>query len=69
MDTHFDAKRELYINARSLILKALDLMDKAYRVGKYKSSTPAPSSSTDTFSGIIDSSPRVDGASVEQTKR
>ena len=54
-----DAKRELYINARSLILKALDLMDKAYKVGKYKGSTAAPSSTTDTIAGMMDVSSRV----------
>lgn len=54
-----DAKRELYINARSLILKALDILDKAYGVGKYKPGKPAPSSATETIAGMMDAQPRV----------
>jgi hypothetical protein len=51
----FDAQRAIYINARSLILKGLDLMDKAYQVGKYKGSKPVTPSATETIAGIMDS--------------
>lgn len=61
-----NAKRDLYINARSLILKALDIMDKAYGVGKYKGSTTVPSSTTETIAGMMDTSPRIT-TTVKQT--
>ncbi len=65
MNMTYEAQRALYVNARSLILKALDIMDQAYNLGKYKSSAPLPPTDTATFSGIIESTPRVDVATAE----
>jgi hypothetical protein len=54
-NTYTDLQRELYIQARSLIYKALDLLDRAYRVGKYKEAKLTPLVSTDsvTIAGSV----------------
>ena len=46
-------QRELYINARSLILRALDLMDKAYQVGKYKPPVGVTITQQDSIAGVV----------------
>lgn len=51
--SEFTVQRELYINARSLILKALDLMDKAYNVGKYKPSREVAIGAGDSIASAV----------------
>jgi len=57
MNETFTVQRELYINARSLILKALDLMDKAYQVGKYKRSVEIAVSPRDSIASAVITTP------------
>lgn len=43
-----DAQRELWINIRSLVLKALDIGDRFYNVGKYKAAKLEPLAPSET---------------------
>lgn len=60
------SEREFLVQLRSLLLKCVDLIERRAALGKYKPSHPLPPSDTATFSGIIESAPRVDTATVEQ---
>lgn len=42
MAEYTEAQRDVYTKMRSLILHAIDIGDRFYRVGKYKSSTSVP---------------------------
>ncbi len=43
----------MWVNARSLLLKAIDLMDKAYQVGKYKPPNGITIAPQDSIAGVV----------------
>jgi hypothetical protein len=48
-----EPQREVWINARSLLLKAIDVMDKFFCVGKYKPLKEITITPSDSIAGAV----------------